>query len=173
VNGHALSADVTVTPADLSLVIGTNTQAWNAKLDSIAALASAAGWLHNDGAGAFAYSTPSKGDVGLGNVENTALSTWAGNAYLSLGWSQVSKSGANVSDLSNDAGYLTSQAGGSNDSVSNCSSVNITLADGHTTALSCTVPAAAFALISDLAALQAEVAALKIVVSQLLAGGVK
>jgi len=34
VNGHALSANVTVTPADLSLVIGTNVQAWDSDLDT-------------------------------------------------------------------------------------------------------------------------------------------
>jgi hypothetical protein len=51
-------AAAAVTPATLALVIGTNTQAHGAKLDAIQALASAAGWLHNDGAGAFVYSTP-------------------------------------------------------------------------------------------------------------------
>ena len=43
---------------------------------------SALGWLHNDGVGGFAWSTPTKSDVGLSNVENTALSTWAGSANL-------------------------------------------------------------------------------------------
>ena len=38
VNGHALSGNVTVTPADLSLVIGTNTEAWSANLDSWSAI---------------------------------------------------------------------------------------------------------------------------------------
>ena len=62
--------------------------AWTAKqvaytnLTTIGALANGAGWLHNDGAGAFAYSTPSKTDVGLSAVENTALSTWAGSANV-------------------------------------------------------------------------------------------
>ena len=82
VNGHALSGNVAVTPADLSLVIGTNTQAWSAKLDTVAALAAATGWLHNDGVGVLAWSTPSKSDVGLSNVENTALSTWAGTSNV-------------------------------------------------------------------------------------------
>jgi hypothetical protein len=71
VNGHALSSNVTVTAGDLSLVIGTNTQAWNTKLDAFAALANGAGWLHNNGSGTFAYTTPSKSDVGLGSVPNT------------------------------------------------------------------------------------------------------
>lgn len=34
VNGHALSSNVTVTPTDLSLVIGTNVQAWDTDLDT-------------------------------------------------------------------------------------------------------------------------------------------
>lgn len=39
VNGHALSGNVTVTPTDLSLVIGTNTEAWSANLDAWSAIA--------------------------------------------------------------------------------------------------------------------------------------
>ena len=39
---------------------------------SLAALAASAGWLHNDGAGTLAYSTPSKSDVGLSAVTNDA-----------------------------------------------------------------------------------------------------
>ena len=42
VNGHALSGNVTVTPTDLSLVIGTNTEAWSANLDSWSAIAPSA-----------------------------------------------------------------------------------------------------------------------------------
>ena len=57
-------------------------QAAYANLTSVGSLANAAGWLHNDGSGAFAYSTPAKSDVGLGSVENTALSTWAGTANI-------------------------------------------------------------------------------------------
>lgn len=34
VNGHALSGNVTVNPTDLSLVIGTNVEAWSANLDT-------------------------------------------------------------------------------------------------------------------------------------------
>lgn len=60
----------------------TAKQAAYTNLTTIGALANAAGWLHDNGAGVFAYSTPSKGDVGLGNVENTALSTWPGSPNL-------------------------------------------------------------------------------------------
>lgn len=38
VNGHALSSNVTVTPADLSLVIGTNVQAYDADLTTYAGI---------------------------------------------------------------------------------------------------------------------------------------
>ena len=61
---------------------------WNAKqaaytiLATMGSLASAAGWLHNDGSGVLAYSTPTATDVGLGSVENTALSTWAGSTAI-------------------------------------------------------------------------------------------
>lgn len=73
----ASGAAAAVTPTSLGLVIGTNTQAHGAKLDSIQALASAAGWLHNDGAGAFAYSTPSYSDVGALAVGGTAANSSA------------------------------------------------------------------------------------------------
>jgi hypothetical protein len=78
----AAGAYLLVTPTTLGLVIGTHTQAHSAKLDTFSALANGAGWLHNDGSGVLAYSTPSKTDVGLSAVENTALSTWAGTANL-------------------------------------------------------------------------------------------
>ena len=61
---------------------------WNGKqaaytnLTSIGSLANASGWLKNNGTGTFSYSTPTKSDVGLGSVENTALSTWAGSGNI-------------------------------------------------------------------------------------------
>jgi hypothetical protein len=42
VNGHALSGNVTVTPADLSLVVGTQVQAYSANLGALGGLTSAA-----------------------------------------------------------------------------------------------------------------------------------
>ncbi len=51
-------------------------------LATFSGLPNVAGWLHNDGFGVLAYSTPTKADVGLGSVENTALSTWAGSANI-------------------------------------------------------------------------------------------
>lgn len=81
-------------------------QALNTNLTSIAALANAAGWLHNDGAGVFAYSTPSKSDVGLGSVENTALSTWAGSSNLTTG-----SGGTFGSNAFNSTAYLPLSGG--------------------------------------------------------------
>jgi hypothetical protein len=52
-------AAAAVTPTSLGLVIGTNTQAHNAKLDAIASLANSAGQLTNDGSGNFSYTSGS------------------------------------------------------------------------------------------------------------------
>jgi hypothetical protein len=57
-------AAAAVTPISLGLVIGTNTQAYSAKLGTFSALADAAGWLHSDGAGVYAWSTPTAANVG-------------------------------------------------------------------------------------------------------------
>lgn len=57
VNGHALSSNITVTPTDLSLVIGTNTQAWDADLDAIAALAGTLGLLKKTAANTWVLDT--------------------------------------------------------------------------------------------------------------------
>jgi hypothetical protein len=97
VNGHALSGNVIVTPTDLSLVIGTNVEAWDADLDtwatitpgtgvgtflatpSSANLASAVTGKTGSGALVFGTSpnitTPTgivNSDVGLGSVTNDA-----------------------------------------------------------------------------------------------------
>lgn len=53
-----------------------------ANITSFGSLANAAGWLYNNGSGVLSYSTPTKSDVGLSNVENTALSTWAGSGNI-------------------------------------------------------------------------------------------
>jgi len=58
-----LGAAVAVTPTTLGLVIGTNTQAHSAKLDTFAALADAAGWLHSNGSGTYAWSVPAISDI--------------------------------------------------------------------------------------------------------------
>jgi hypothetical protein len=74
-----LGAAAAVTPTTLGLVIGTNVQAHGATLDAVQALASSVGWLHNDGAGALAYSTPTAANVGAEPafaLRGVALSTY-------------------------------------------------------------------------------------------------
>ncbi len=51
-------------------------------LATLYGLPDGAGWLKNDGAGGFSWATPTPTDIGLGNVENTALSTWAGTGNI-------------------------------------------------------------------------------------------
>lgn len=59
-----------------------NFQPIDSTLTALSALADSSGWLHNNGAGVLAWSTPTKSDIGLGNVENIPLSTWAGSTNL-------------------------------------------------------------------------------------------
>ena len=47
-------------------------QAAYTNLTTIGSLANGTGWLYNNGSGTFSYSTPTKTDVGLGNVTNDA-----------------------------------------------------------------------------------------------------
>jgi len=56
-------AAAAVTPTTLGLVIGTNTQAHSAKLDTFSALADGAGWLHSNGSGTYAWSVPAISDI--------------------------------------------------------------------------------------------------------------
>ncbi len=72
-------AAAAITPTTLGLVIGTNTQAHSTRLDSIAGLSDSVGWLHNNGSGTFAYSTPTYGDVGAAPAftSGTANYFWA------------------------------------------------------------------------------------------------
>jgi hypothetical protein len=90
VNGYALSANVTLAASDVGAVPTARTITAGSGLTgggdlsanrtlaltgsplALFNLAAASGWLKNDGAGVLSYSTPTKSDVGLGNVDNTS-----------------------------------------------------------------------------------------------------
>jgi len=72
---------------NLGLVIGTNVQAFGAILDDLNTLGANAAdseFLVGTAAGALAWETgaTARTSIGLGNVEDTALSTWAGSANI-------------------------------------------------------------------------------------------
>lgn len=60
------------TGATVGATWGTNLSSIPAIVGSFAALANAAGWLKNNGSGTLSWAAPTKSDVGLGNVDNTA-----------------------------------------------------------------------------------------------------
>jgi hypothetical protein len=75
---------ITTNTADIATLNSnvTNKQIAYTNLTSIGNLTNATGYLKNNGSGTFAYTIPTKTDISLGNVENTALSTWAGSNNL-------------------------------------------------------------------------------------------
>jgi hypothetical protein len=62
----------------------TASQPLNTKLTSISALASASGWLHNNGAGVFVYSTPTAAQVGAPSGSGTCSGTNTGDQTITL-----------------------------------------------------------------------------------------
>ena len=139
---------------------------WNGKqaaytnLTSIGILTNGTGWLYNNGSGTFSYTSPTKTTVGLGNVENTALSTWAGSSNittvgtLSSGsipysllsgtvptWNQnTTGTASNITATTNStlvtASALTTAAGGAFGSNAYTSTAYLALAAGSGSSLS-------------------------------------
>lgn len=73
-------SDVTITTPSNGQVLKYNGTAWVNDTASTGSggttlPADAAGWLHDDGSGTLAWTTPTKSDVGLGNVDNTSDAT--------------------------------------------------------------------------------------------------
>ncbi len=84
VNGHALNANVTVTPGDLGLVIGTNVEAWDADLDAIAALSPSNDDIIQRKAGAWVNRTVAqyKSDLSLATVATSGSASDLGTGTL-------------------------------------------------------------------------------------------
>jgi len=105
------SDTVAASPVRGDVIIGNSTPKW-ARL----AIGTVGKVLRSDGTDV-SWQTLTATDVGLSNVENTKLSTWAGSANIttlgtiasgSFPWANISGKPTNISTWTNDAGYITS-----------------------------------------------------------------
>ncbi|MEN3369944.1 MAG: trimeric autotransporter adhesin [Verrucomicrobiota bacterium] len=111
VNGHPLTSNVTVTPTDLSLVIGTNVQAWTANLDTWATKTPYAGALTITTGKTF-------------NVTNTLTLAGTDNSTLNIGSGGTLGTAAYTSS----AAYATTAQGAKADTA--VQSLTVTTANG-------------------------------------------
>lgn len=112
VNSHALSSNVTVTPTDLSLVIGTDVQAWDADLDTWATKTPYAGALTiTTGKTLNATNTLTLSGTDGSTLNIGSGGTLGSNAFTSTAYVPTSRSltiGPTTSDLSADRTFLSS-----------------------------------------------------------------
>ncbi|MFA5724159.1 MAG: hypothetical protein WC979_07935, partial [Candidatus Pacearchaeota archaeon] len=86
-SGYILSSDISGTRSWIAPA-SASASSWITLLDrpinlvALGNLSDSIGWLHNDGSGSISYSIPTHSDIGLSNVENTALSTWVGSTNI-------------------------------------------------------------------------------------------
>jgi hypothetical protein len=127
VNGHALTGNVIVTPGDLSLVIGTNTEAWSADLDALAALSGTNTIYYRSGAHTWTAVTIGSGlsfstgtlssTAGGGNVTGTGLTS--GDIITGAGGGAIQDGGIALTVLeSNYQAFTVSAAGNTNSNIS-------------------------------------------------------
>jgi hypothetical protein len=84
VNGHALSANVVVTAGDLGVTIGSQTEAYSAILDAVAAGGSNSQYFGRNGSGVYGFSTPIGAIASISGTSPVQASTVSGATSISM-----------------------------------------------------------------------------------------